>query len=279
MMKLHVIYTEDFKLDGGAWFGVVPKSVWSKLYPSDENNYIDVCNRLLLIENGERKILIDSGIGNKQDEKFLSYFFIRGNTLVKALSDKGFNPENITDVILSHLHFDHAGGSVKYNSDRTKLEPLFPNATYYCSSAQWEWAINPNTREKASYHNENYVPLYEQGKLQFIMKEGFFSEGISILLMNGHTQGQVIPVVDYKGRKVVFMADFIPSLPNIPVPYVPSYDMQPLLSLQEKTAFLEKAAGENYILFFEHDPYHECCTVHYTKKGVRMKECFKLIDI
>jgi glyoxylase-like metal-dependent hydrolase (beta-lactamase superfamily II) len=279
MMKLHVIYTEDFKLDGGACFGVVPKSVWSKLYPADENNYVDVCNRLLLIETGDRKILIDSGIGNKQDEKYLSYFFIHGNTLEKALSDKGFKPEDITDVILTHLHFDHAGGSVIYNSDRTKLEPLFPNATYYSSSSQWEWAMNPNPREKASYHNENYVPLHEQGKLEFIMKEGFFSESISILLLNGHTQGQVIPVIDYKGRKVVFMADFIAAVPNIPVPYVPSYDVQPLISLKEKSAFLEKAAAENYILFFEHDAHNECCTVHKTEKGIRVKDIFKLADI
>lgn len=279
MMKLHVIYTEDFKLDGGACFGVVPKSVWSKICPPDENNYIDVCNRLLLVETGGRKILIDSGIGNKQNEKYLSYFFIHGNTLVKALSDKGFTPEDITDVLLTHLHFDHAGGSVKYNSDRTKLEPLFPNATYYCSSTQWEWALNPNIREKASYHNENYVPLFEQGKLQFIMKEGFFAEGISVLIMNGHTEGQVIPVVDYKGKKIVFMADFIAAVPAIPVPYIASWDVQPLISLKEKSEFLEKAANDNYILFFEHDPHHECCTVQKTQKKIGVKDIFKLADI
>lgn len=279
MIKLHVIYTEDFKLDGGAWFGVVPKTVWSKLYPPDEDNYIDICNRLLLIETGERRILIDSGIGNKQDEKFLSYFFIRGNTLTKALSDKGFKPEDITDVILTHLHFDHAGGSVKYNSNRNILEPLFPNATYYCSFSQWEWAMHPNPREKTSYHKENYVPLYDQGKLEFIMKEGFFTDGISLLFMNGHTQGQVIPVIEYKGRKVVFMADFIAAVPNIPVPYVPSYDVQPLISLKEKSDFLEKAVSDNYILFFEHDPFHECCTVQKTVKKIIVKDIFKLADI
>lgn len=279
MMNLHVIYTEDFKLDGGAWFGVVPKSVWSKLYPPDENNYIDICNRLLLIETGDRKILIDSGIGNKQDEKYRSYFFIRGNNLTKALSDKGFKPEDITDVILTHLHFDHVGGCLIYNDDHSKMLPFFPNATFYCSKSQYDWASNPNPREKAAYHNENFVPLFEQGKLQFIMKEGFFSEGISIMLMNGHTQGQAIPVIDYKGRKIIFMADFIASLPNIPVPYVPSYDVQPLCSLKEKTEFLDRAVKENYVLFFEHDAHHECCTVHQTEKGIRVKDIFKLADI
>ncbi len=279
LMDLHVIYTEDFKLDGGACFGVVPKSVWSKLYPPDENNNVDVCNRLLLIETGNRKILIDTGIGNKQSEKYLSYFFIRGNTLEKALSEKGFSPNDITDVIFTHLHFDHVGGAVVFNPENKNTKALFPNATYYCSKAQWDWAINPNPREKASYHPENYMSLYESGKLQFIMKEGSFADGISILITNGHTQGQVIPVIDYKGRKIIFMADFISAVPNIPIAYIPSYDVQPLLSLKEKTDFLEIAANENYILFFEHDSHHECCNVHKTEKGIRVKDIFKLTDI
>jgi glyoxylase-like metal-dependent hydrolase (beta-lactamase superfamily II) len=279
MMKLHVIQCEDFKLDGGAWFGVVPKSVWSKLYPPDANNYIDICNRLLLFETGDRKILIDTGIGDKQDAKYLSYFFIHGNTVEKALSENGFRPEEITDVILTHLHFDHVGGAAKYNDDHTKVLPVFPNATYYCSKSQYEWAFKPNLREIAAYHKENHVPLFEQGKLEFIMKEGMFAEGISLMLRNGHTEGQVIPIIDYKGRKVVFMADFIAALPNIPVPYVPSYDVQPLVSLKDKAEFLEIAANENYVLFFEHDAHYECCTVHMTEKGIRVKDIFKLSDI
>jgi glyoxylase-like metal-dependent hydrolase (beta-lactamase superfamily II) len=279
MMKLHVIYTEDFKLDGGASFGVVPKTIWSLLVQPDENNYINVCNRLLLVETGDRKILIDSGIGNKQDEKYLHYFFVKGNTLEEALSANGFTPNDITDVLLTHLHFDHVGGCIKYNEDRTKTENVFPNATYYCSKPQWDWAVNPNFREKAAYLPENYLPLFEQGKFEFIMKEGFFSEGITLMFMNGHTEGQVIPIIDYKGKKIVFMADFIAIAEQIPIPYVPSYDVRPLLSYKEKNDFLEKAAIENYILFFEHDPRHECCTVHHTKKGIRMKEYFKLDDI
>lgn len=279
MTKLHVIYTEDFKLDGGAWFGVVPKSVWSKLYTPDENNYLDICNRLLLIETGNRKILIDSGIGNKQDEKYLSYFFIRGNSLEKALSDKGFKPSDITDVLLTHLHFDHSGGCLIYDTDGKSIKPLFPNAMHYCSSVQWDWALNPNQREKAAYHSENYLPLFEQGKLKLLSEEGYFTDGVSIFKINGHTEGQLIPVIDYRGRKVVFMADFIASVPNIPIPYVPSYDMQPLLSMQEKSAFLEIAADENYILFFEHDPHHECCTVRRTERGIRVDKIFKLSDI
>lgn len=279
MMKLHVIYTEDFKLDGGASFGVVPKTIWSMLVQPDENNYINVCNRLLLIETDDRKILVDTGIGNKQDEKYLYYFFVKGNTLEEALTTKGFSVNDITDVILTHLHFDHVGGCIKYNSDRTRTEFVFPNATYYCSKPQWEWAVNPNFREKAAYLPENYMPLFEQGKLEFIMKDGFFSEGISLLFMNGHTEGQVIPIIDYKGRKIVFMADFIATAEQIPIAYVPSFDIRPLLSYQEKTAFLVKAVNENYILFFEHDPRHECCTLHQTKKGIRMKEHFKLNDI
>lgn len=279
MMKLHVLNTEDFKLDGGASFGVVPKSIWSMLIQPDKDNYINVCNRLLLIETGDRRILIDTGIGNKQDEKYLSHFQITGHTLEEALAVKGFVPNDITDIILTHLHFDHVGGCLRYNADRTKTEFTFPNATYYCSKAQWEWAVNPNFREKAAYLPENYMPLFESGKLEFIMKEGLFCEGVSLMMLNGHTEGQVIPVIDYKGRKIVFMADFIATAEQIPIAYVPAFDVRPLLSYQEKTEFLEKALNNNYILFFEHDPRHECCDLQQTKKGIRMKEHFILSDI
>jgi glyoxylase-like metal-dependent hydrolase (beta-lactamase superfamily II) len=279
MMNLHVIHAENFKLDGGACFGVVPKSIWSKTVPADDNNLIEVCNRLLLIEIEDHKILIDSGIGNKQDEKYLSHFHITGNTLEQGLAEKGFSTNDITDVILTHLHFDHVGGCVKYNDDRTKLIPIFPKANYYCSKAQWDWAIDPNPREKASYHKENYIPLFESGYLEFIHEEQELFDGVFLKMYNGHTEGQIIPEMDYHGRKLVFMADFIATVTNIPVPYVPSFDVQPLLTLKEKTAFYERAVAENFILFFEHDFYNECCTVQMTEKGVKPKEIFKLSDL
>jgi glyoxylase-like metal-dependent hydrolase (beta-lactamase superfamily II) len=279
MMKLHVINVENFKLDGGAWFGVVPKSVWSKLVPSDENNLISVCNRLLLVEIDDHKILIDSGIGDKQDEKYLSHFHITGNTLEQGLKEKGFSTDDITDVILTHLHFDHVGGCVKYNNDKTKLIPIFSKANYYCSKTQWDSAIEPNPREKASYHTENYLPLFESGHLEFIHEEQELFKGVFLKIYNGHTIGQIIPEIEYNGRKVVFMADFIAAVGNIPVPYVPSFDVQPLETLKEKTEFYKRAIAENLILFFEHDYFNECCTVQMTEKGVKPKEIFKLSDL
>jgi len=278
-MKLHVINAENFKLDGGACFGVVPKTVWEKNVIIDENNLIAVCNRLLLIETDGHKILIDSGIGDKQDEKYLSYFHISGNNIEQGLKEKGFTTADITDVILTHLHFDHVGGCVKFNDDRTKLLPVFPNATYYCSKEQWDWAINPNPREKASYHNENYLPLFENGHLEFIHEEHELFKDVYLKLYNGHTQGQIIPEINFNNRKVVFMADFIASVYNIPVPYIPSFDVQPLLSLKEKTEFYKRAVAENFVLFFEHDYSNECCTVQLTDKGVKLKEIFKLSNL
>jgi len=278
-MKLHVINAENFKLDGGASFGVVPKTIWVKNVIIDENNLVSVCNRLLLIETDGHKILIDSGIGDKQDVKYLSYFQISGNTLEQGLKEKGFTPDDITDVILTHLHFDHVGGCVKFNNDRTKLLPVFPNATYYCSKDQWDWAIDPNPREKASYHKENYMPLFESGHLEFIHEEQELFKGVFLKLYNGHTQGQIIPEVNFNGRTVVFMADLIASVNHIPVPYVPSFDVQPLLSLKEKTEFYKRAVAENFVLFFEHDYSNECCSVQMTEKGVKPKEIFKLSDL
>ncbi len=275
-MKLHTIYTEDFKLDGGAVFGVVPKSLWSQTAPADSNNMIAVCNRLLLIEIDDHRILVDSGIGTKQDEKYRSHFYITGNTLEQGLAEKGFKPSDITDVLLTHLHFDHVGGCVVYNEDRTKLLPLFPNAIHYCSKAQWDWAIHPNPREKASYFDENYMPLFESGHLEFIHEEQELFKGVHLKMFNGHTQGQIIPFIDYNGRTVVFMADFIESLTHIPVPYIPSFDVQPLVSLKEKTDFYEEAVAGNFVLFFEHDPLHECCTLQMTPKGAKVKDVFQL---
>ncbi|MGD0711067.1 MAG: MBL fold metallo-hydrolase [Bacteroidales bacterium] len=278
-MKLHVINVENFKLDGGASFGVVPKSIWVKTVPVDENNLINVCNRLLLVETGDHKILIDSGIGNKQDEKYLSHFQITGNTLEQGLAEKGFSSNDITDVIFTHLHFDHVGGCVKYNNDRSKLSLVFPKANHYCSKEQWDWANDPNPREKASYHTENYLPLFESGHLEFIHEEQELFDGIFLKMYNGHTQGQIIPEIEYNGRKVAFMADFIASVSHIPVPYVPSFDVQPLLTLKEKTAFYERALAENIVLFFEHDYYNECCTVQMTEKGIKLKDIFKLSEL
>jgi len=279
-MKLHVITTEKFKLDGGATFGVVPKSLWSRAVTSDENNMVDFCNRLLLIETDDgHKILIDTGIGNKQDEKYRSHFFITGNTLEQSLAEKGFSTNDITDVILTHLHFDHVGGSVIFGDNGKKLLPLFKNAIYYCSKEQWDWAVNPNPREKASYLNENFIPLFDSGHLEFIHEEQELFENIYLNIYNGHTQGQIIPTVNYNGRKIVFMADLIISVAHIPVPYVPSYDVQPLISLQEKTSFLKKAADENSVLFFEHDSENECCTVQSTEKGIKLKDIFELKDL
>jgi glyoxylase-like metal-dependent hydrolase (beta-lactamase superfamily II) len=278
-MKLHVIHAEDFKLDGGACFGLVPKSIWALSYPPDENNMLNTINRLLLIEAGDHKILIDSGIGDKQDEKYLSHFYISGNDVEMGLKEKGFSTGDITDVILTHLHFDHVGGCLRYNSDRSKLISVFPNATHYCTKAQWDWAIDPNPREKASYHNENYLQLLESGHMEFIYEEQELFEGVFLKIVNGHTQGQIIPVIDYNGRKVVFMGDFIASVTHIPVPYVPSFDTQPLQTLKEKTEFYEKALAENYVLFFEHDFKNECCTVQMTRKGVRVKDIFMLKDL
>lgn len=278
-MKLHIIRAEDFKLDGGACFGVVPKSVWSKTVTADTNNMVPISCRLLLIETDGHRILTDTGIGDKQDEKYLSYFYISGNTLEQGLKEKGFVPSDITDVIFTHLHFDHAGGAVKYNEDRTKLLPAFPNAVYYCTKAQWDWAINPNPREKASYFSENYVPLFDSGRLEFIHEEQELFKGVFLKIFNGHTGGQIVPVIDYNGKKIVYAGDFIAALANVPVPYIPSFDTQPLLSLEEKTRFYKEAIAGEYVLFFEHDYVNECCTVQYVKNAVRVKEVFKLNDI
>ena len=278
-MKLHVINAENFKLDGGACFGVVPKSIWSKMCHADKDNLIMTSNRLLLIETDDHKILIDSGIGDKLDEKYASYFYISGNNVEQGLNEKGFKPPDITDVIITHLHFDHVGGCVKYNDDKSKLLPAFPNATYYCSKAQWEWAMDANPHERASYFKINYMPLFKSGHLEFIHEEQELFEGVFLSIYNGHSMGQLIPVIDYKGRKVVYASDFIASVAHVPVSYIPGFDSQPLLSMEEKTGFYEKAIAENYILFFGHDYQNECCTVHMTEKGVKPKELFKLKNL
>lgn len=267
-------------MDGGACFGVVPKTIWSKYVASDEDNLIPIASRCLLADTGDRLILVDTGIGNKQSEKFLSYYKIfGGHSLESSLSALGYAADQVTDVILTHLHFDHVGGAIKWNDDQRAPELTFPNATYYCTKDQWEWALNPNPREKASYFEENYLYLYERGKLEFVFQEGEFCDGINLEIKHGHTRGQIIPIFDYKDKKVAFMADFIASVLNIPLPYVPGFDIEPLTSMQEKDAFLNRILDKNYVLFFQHDFENECCTVEQTPKGIRAKDVFRLNTI
>jgi len=279
-MKLYVINTGNLKLDGGAMFGVVPKAIWSKLYPCDENNLCNWSMRCLLIEDDDRRILIDCGIGTKQSDKFFSNYYLNGEeSLENSIYRAGFTFDDITDVILSHLHFDHAGGAVMWNSDKTGYIPTFTNATYWISRQHWELGMRPNNREKASLLKENFLPIKEKGKLQFIEEDKALFPNISVRLFNGHTDGQIIPFIRYQDKTIVYMADLLPSAAHIPLPYVMSYDTKPLLTLVEKENFLKEAAATQYILFFEHDLYRECCTVHETEKGIRMKEAFPLASV
>lgn len=275
-MQLYTIDTGSFKLDGGAMFGVVPKAIWNKTNPADENNMCNWALRCLLVEDGNRLILIDNGIGNKQDAKFFSHFYYHGGDILeKSLAKHGFNTDDITDMFLTHLHFDHCGGSIKYNN-RIGFEPVFKNATYWSNKEHWEWATKPNAREKASFLKENILPIQESGQLKFVEGEVELFPGFSILYMRGHTDAMMIPFIRYKGKTIVFMADLLPSVGHIPLPYLMAYDTRPLLTLKEKEKFMEAAAKEEYILFMEHDSMNECCTVQQTEKGVRLKETFTL---
>lgn len=279
-MKLHVIETELFKLDGGAMFGVVPKVIWNKLHPADDNNLCTWAMRCLLVEDGDRKILIDTGIGDKQDAKFMGHYYLHGeHSLDKSLQEKGFAHEDITDVFLTHLHFDHCGGSIIKKDG--KLVPRFPNASYWSNRTHWETATQPNAREKASFLKENILPIQESGKLQFIPEEQdyAFTEHIRVRFAYGHTAAMMIPLIQYKGKTIAYMADLLPSRHHIPLPYVMAYDMQPLVTLKEKKAFLEEAAAHNFVLFFEHDPDAECCTLKVTEKGIREDKAFPLSEI
>lgn len=279
-MELYPIPTGHFKLDGGAMFGVVPKSLWSKVYPSDENNMIDMVMRCLLIVDGNRRILINNGIGDKQSEKFFSRFYLSGEeSLVGSLAQHGLKPEDITDMFLTHLHFDHCGGSVKLKSDKSGYELTFPNANYYISGAQWNWAINSNKRESASFLIENIKPIEESGKLKLFGEDADLFDNMKIRLFNGHTDGQAIPLISYKGRTVVFTSDMLPTKAHVPLPWIMSYDTRPLITLDEKESFLNEAADNDYILFLEHDAYNECFRVQRTDKGVVAGESFKLEDV
>ena len=280
IMKLYSIETGNLKLDGGAMFGVVPKSLWQKVYPSDENNLCNWAMRCLLVIDGNRKILIDNGIGDKQNEDFLRHYYLNGDdTLEKSLAKFGYTPDDITDMILTHLHFDHCGGSIKYSPDKTNFELAFKNATYWASKQQYEWAINPNRREGASFLKENILPIEQSGHLKLVEKDTEIFPGIKLELFHGHTEGQIIPVIKTNGKTIAFMADLLPSTAHIPMPWVMAYDTKPLFTFKDKERFYKEAIEGDYILFFEHDIYHECCTIQETKKGVRVKETFKLKDV
>jgi len=290
-MNLYTINTGYFKLDGGAMFGVVPKSIWNKLNPADENNMCPWALRCLLIEDEGKLILVDNGMGDKQDAKFFGHYYLHGDeSLDKSLAKNGFNRDDITDVFLSHLHFDHCGGSIKREDD--KLVPAFKNATYWSNEQHWKWATQPNDREKASFLKENILPIQESGQLKFLNVDANSSEDsrltthdsqlttrLSFITVNGHTDAMMLPKINYKGKTIVFMADLLPSAAHIPLPYVMAYDMFPLTTLHEKKSFLTEAVQNDYVLFFEHDPLIECCNLQMTERGIRQKDVFKLSEL
>lgn len=278
-MKLHVVNAGLFKLDGGAMFGVVPKSIWSKTNPADDRNLCTWAMRCLLIEDGDTLTLIDNGIGNKQDEKFFSHYYLEGETdISSALQNAGFHPDDVTDMFLTHLHFDHCGGGVSMANGKTEL--TFRNARYWSNADHWKWATEPNPREKASFLKENILPMRESGHLNFVDAGNVSSfPTFDIRYVDGHTDKMMIPMIRYKDKVICYMADLLPSVGHIPLPYVMAYDTRPLLTMEEKSEFLKEAADRNYILFFEHDPVNECCTVKHTEKGVRLDRVFPLREI
>jgi glyoxylase-like metal-dependent hydrolase (beta-lactamase superfamily II) len=279
-MKIYPIETGNFKLDGGAMFGVVPKTIWQKTNPADSNNLIDMSMRCMLIEDGNRLILIDTGLGEKQSAKFFGYYYLFGGfSLTNSLAKQGFHPDDITDVFLTHLHFDHCGGVIERNPQKMMLQPAFKNAKFWSNDAHWNWATAPNPREKASFLKENINPIKESGQLNFIGKNALEQIGFEVLYMDGHTEKQMLPKLTYQGKTIVFMADLLPTVGHIPLPYVMGYDTRPLLTINEKAAFLNEAADQNYYLFLEHDAYNEICTVKHTEKGVRLKNTHKFTDI
>lgn len=284
-MKLHAIESGKFKLDGGAMFGVVPKTIWQKTNPADNNNLIDMAARCLLIEDGNRLILIDSGMGNKQSEKFFGYYSLWGDdSLEKSLFSKGFHPNDITDVFMTHLHFDHCGGNIVWNKDRTGFEPYFKNAKFWTNNRHWQWAIEPNAREKASFLKENLMPMQEAGQLNFINENKSVTEysselGFDIFYADGHTEKMMIPMIKYKEQTICFMADLLPTAGHIPLPYVMGYDTRPLLTMDEKAHFLKLACENKFLLFLEHDAFNPIITLQQTEKGIRLEEVLKLEEV
>ncbi|RSK41562.1 MBL fold metallo-hydrolase [Mangrovimonas spongiae] len=284
-MKLYPIQAGNFKLDGGAMFGVVPKSLWNRTNPADSNNMIDIAARCLLIEDGNRLTLIDTGMGDKQNDKFFGYYYLWGDDSIdKSLKQYGFHRDDITDVFMTHLHFDHCGGSIQWNKDRTGYEPAFKNAHFWSNKDHWDWATHPNNREKASFLKENILPMEESGQLKFtnLPKQDLLKNstlGFDIFFANGHTDKQMIPMIHYNGKTICFMADLLPTVGHLPLPFVMGYDTRPLLTLDEKEKFLNLAADNNYYLFLEHDAHNEIITVKHTEKGVRLNETFTCNDI
>lgn len=285
-MNLYPVETGNFKLDGGAMFGVVPKSLWQRTNPADNNNLIDMAARSLLVQSGDRLILIDSGLGNKQSEKFFGHYHLWGDfTLDKSLHTIGLSKEDITDVFLTHLHFDHCGGCIQWNKDRTGYEPAFKNAKFWTNKEHWEWAVKPNAREKASFLAENLLPMEESGQLNYVetSRDSAFREnlelGFGIYFVDGHTEKQMLPKIDYKEKTIVFVADLLPTIGHIPLPYVMGYDTRPLLTLTEKEKFLNEAAEKNYFLFFEHDAHNQLCTLKKTDKGIRLDQTYTFDEI
>lgn len=284
-MRIHTIETGHFKLDGGAMFGVVPKSLWSRSNPADENNMCSWTMRCMLIEYSNRLVLIDTGMGDKQSEKFFSYYYLFGDdSLRKSIEKLGFGMDEITDVFLTHLHFDHCGGAVDAMPGKSGYAPAFPNARYWSCKEHWDWATHPNPREKASFLTENILPIEESGQLNFLQREGQWSRGelfpgFKVFFADGHTESQMIPYISYKDKTIVYCADLLPSTGHIPLPYVMGYDVRPLQTLAEKEVFLKAAADQGHILFFEHDIESECCRVQHTDKGVRLLDSFAFSEI
>jgi glyoxylase-like metal-dependent hydrolase (beta-lactamase superfamily II) len=283
-MTIYPLNTGNFKLDGGAMFGVVPKTLWSRTNPADENNMCNWSMRSMLIQDGNRLILIDAGIGDKQSEKFFSHYYMNGNdSLSGNLSKLGFSKEDITDVFLTHLHFDHCGGAIQWNKDHTGFEPAFKNATYWSTENHWKWATEPNPREKASFLTENILPIQESGQLQFVQRTGNYTQNVfsnfDVLFVDGHTESMMIPHIHYKDKTVVFMADLLPSTGHIPLPFVMGYDTRPLITMGEKALFLNEAVNKEFVLFLEHDSVNECCTLINTEKGVRLKDSFSFAEM
>ncbi len=280
-MHLYTINTGFFKLDGGAMFGVVPKSIWKNLNPADENNMCNWAMRCLLVEDGNRLILIDNGIGNKQSDKFFGFYYLNGNdTLDSSLHALGYHKDDITDMVLTHLHFDHCGGSIEWNEDKTIYRPAFKNAKYWSNEQHWNHALNSNPREKPSFLNENIVPIQESGQLAFLRNANEIAPFMSMRTVYGHTEAMMLPQIQYKGKTIVFCADLIPSLGHLPVNYVMAYDIKPLESMRDRQSFLEEAVEKEYILFFEHDPVNECCTVKRNERGTFIPDkIFTLSDI
>lgn len=279
-MRIYPIETGNFKLDGGAMFGVVPKTIWQKTNPADDKNLISMSMRCMLIEDGDRLTLIDTGIGNKQSDKFFGYYYLFGDfSLDTSLANYGFHRDDITDVFLTHLHFDHCGGAIQFNNNKTGYQPAFKNARFWSNQRHWDWAVNPNPREKASFLQENIQPIQESGQLNFLHLNAKDYVGFDVLFKDGHTEKQMLPKIQYQGKTIVFMADLLPTAGHIPLPYVMGYDTRPLLTLKEKEAFLNEAADNEFYLFLEHDAYNELVTVKHTEKGVRLKETFNFTDI